>query len=92
MRSDRARLGTSHHIPTGDGRPFLPYVQIIANGKRMTDMLDDKLARVKTLIAKREEIDAELAEMFGVEPRKPRGRRPKSEQATLQDGDKGAAS
>lgn len=37
-------------------------------------MLDERIARVKTLIAKRDEIDAELAQLLGVEPKKPRGR------------------
>ncbi|MGO8866410.1 MAG: hypothetical protein ACLQME_07920 [Alphaproteobacteria bacterium] len=37
-------------------------------------MLDERIARVKTLIAKREEIDAELAQLLGIEPKKPRGR------------------
>ena len=35
-------------------------------------MLDDRIARVKDLIAKREEIDAELSEMLGVEQKQQR--------------------
>jgi hypothetical protein len=31
--------------------------------------IDTQIARVKELIAKREEIDAELAGMFGIEPK-----------------------
>jgi hypothetical protein len=31
--------------------------------------IDTQIARVKELIAKREEIDAELASMLGIEPR-----------------------
>jgi hypothetical protein len=38
-------------------------------------MLETKLARVKELISKREEIDAELAELLGVEPRERKERR-----------------
>ena len=37
-------------------------------------MLEDRITRTKALLAKRDEIDAELAQLLGVEPRKPRGR------------------
>lgn len=37
-------------------------------------MIDDKIARVKALIKEREEIDAELAVIFGIAPQPRRGR------------------
>jgi hypothetical protein len=37
-------------------------------------MLDDRINQVKALILKREEIDTELAQLLGVEPRAKRGR------------------
>jgi hypothetical protein len=40
-------------------------------------MLDDKLARVKNLIAKREEIDAELSQLLGITEKTRRGRQPR---------------
>jgi hypothetical protein len=43
-------------------------------------MLDDKLARVKKLIAKREEIDAELSQLLGLTEKTRRGRQPKDDQ------------
>ncbi len=42
-------------------------------------MLDDKLTRLKVLIAKRDEIDSELSQLLGIEPKKPRGRTPKTD-------------
>ena len=47
-------------------------------------MIDEKIARVKTLIQKREEIDAELAEIFGLAERPKRGR-PRKEESTNGD-------
>ena len=44
-------------------------------------MLDDKLARVKKLIARREEIDAELSQLLGLTEKTKRGRQPKNDQA-----------
>lgn len=41
-------------------------------------MLDQKLARVKSLMEKRDEIDAELSQLLGIEPPKRRGRKPKA--------------
>ena len=41
-------------------------------------MLDQKLARVKALMEKREEIDEELSQLLGIEPPKKRGRKPKA--------------
>jgi hypothetical protein len=38
---------------------------------------DAKLARARDLIAKRDEIDAELAELPGAEPRRGRPRKPR---------------
>jgi hypothetical protein len=43
-------------------------------------MLDEKIARVRELLAKRDEIDAELALLLGVLPRKPRPRTRTTEQ------------
>ncbi len=40
-------------------------------------MLDDKLARIKRLIVKREEIDAELSQLLGITEKPRRGRPPK---------------
>jgi hypothetical protein len=37
-------------------------------------MIEEKIARVKTLIQKREEIDAELATLFGMTEQAKRGR------------------
>jgi hypothetical protein len=37
-------------------------------------MIEEKIARVKTLIQKREEIDAELASLFGMAEQSKRGR------------------
>jgi hypothetical protein len=42
-------------------------------------MLDDKLARVKKLIAKREEIDAELSQLLGITEKTRRGRESKGD-------------
>jgi hypothetical protein len=42
-------------------------------------MLDDKLARVKKLITKREEIDAELSELLGITEKTRRSRQPKGD-------------
>ena len=42
-------------------------------------MLDDRISKVKSLIARREAIDAELASLLGIQPKKPRGRPPKPE-------------
>jgi hypothetical protein len=42
-------------------------------------MLDDKLARVKKLISKREEIDAELSQLLGISEKTKRGRQPKGD-------------
>lgn len=42
-------------------------------------MIDEKIARVKALIQKREEIDAELAAIFGMSAPSKRGR-PRKEQ------------
>ncbi len=48
-------------------------------------MIDEKIARVKALIQKREEIDAELAALFGgAEP--PRRGRPRKEPASRDGG------
>jgi hypothetical protein len=44
-------------------------------------VLDEKIARVKELIEKRETIDAELAQLLGIEAKKPRGRPRKEEQS-----------
>lgn len=52
------------------------------NGDRM---LDDRISKVKSLIAQREAIDAELASLLGVQPKKPRGRPPKIEAPTHQE-------
>jgi hypothetical protein len=43
-------------------------------------MLDEKITRVRELAAKRDEIDAELALLLGVLPRKPRARARTTEQ------------
>jgi hypothetical protein len=43
-------------------------------------VIDDKIARVKALILKREEIDAELSALFGITPAK-RGRPRKDDTA-----------
>ena len=43
-------------------------------------MLDEKLVRLKALIAKRDEIDLELSQLLGIEPKKPRGRTPRTDQ------------
>jgi hypothetical protein len=45
-------------------------------------MLDDKLARIKKLIARREEIDTELSELLGISEKTRRGRQPKNGQST----------
>jgi len=37
-------------------------------------LLEDRIARLKQLIAKRDQIDAELAQFLGVEAKKPRSR------------------
>jgi hypothetical protein len=42
-------------------------------------MLDDKLARVKKLIAKREEIDAALSQLLGLTEKTRRGRQPRDD-------------
>ena len=42
-------------------------------------MLDDKLARIKKLIAKREEVDAELSQLLGITEKTRRGRQPKDD-------------
>jgi hypothetical protein len=42
-------------------------------------MLDDKLARIKKLIAKREEVDAELSELLGITEKTRRGKHPKEQ-------------
>ncbi len=42
-------------------------------------MLEDRISKVKSLIARREAIDTELASLLGVQPKKPRGRPPKPE-------------
>ncbi len=39
-------------------------------------MLDDRITRVKTLIAQRDAIDTELSELLGVTPKVKRGRPP----------------
>jgi hypothetical protein len=49
-------------------------------------MIDDKIARVKTLIQKRDEIDAELASIFGG-PELPRRGRPRTKTAGPADGE-----
>jgi hypothetical protein len=46
-------------------------------------MLEDRISRLRSLIAKRDEIDAELALLLGVQPKKPRGRPPKSYTSSL---------
>lgn len=43
-------------------------------------MLEDRIQRVKGLIAKREEIDAELSQLLGVADKPRRGRPPKAEE------------
>jgi hypothetical protein len=40
-------------------------------------LLDDKLARIKKLIAKREQIDAELSGLLGITEKSRRGRQTK---------------
>ena len=40
-------------------------------------MLDERITRVKELISQREEIDAELAGLFGFEPRQTETRSPR---------------
>lgn len=42
-------------------------------------MLEDRTSKLKSLMARREAIDAELASLLGVQPTKPRGRPPKPE-------------
>ena len=46
-------------------------------------MLDDKIARVKKLIEKREEIDAELSQLLGLAEKPRRGRPPKDDATTV---------
>ena len=53
-------------------------------------MLEDRISKVKSLIARREAIDAELALLLGVQPKKPRGRPPKPDQPTDQELEPGA--
>jgi hypothetical protein len=53
-------------------------------------MLEDRISKLKTLIAKRDEIDAELALLLGVQPKKPRGRPPKPDQPADQELEPGA--
>jgi hypothetical protein len=54
-------------------------------------MVDDKIARVKALIQKREEIDAELAALFGGEASR-RGRPRKDPAGRAGNGDATASS
>lgn len=54
-------------------------------------MLEEKIARVKVLIEKREEIEAELASIFGGAEVAKRGR-PRKELAGHADGANGSAS
>ena len=42
---------------------------------------DAKLARARDLIAKRDEIDSELSELLGAEPRRGRPRKPRLAEA-----------
>ena len=44
-------------------------------------MIEEKIARVKTLIEQREKIDAELASLFGISEQAKRGR-PRKEQGS----------
>jgi hypothetical protein len=48
-------------------RRSLMYLSLIKEGNVMD--IDDKIIRVKTLIDQREEIDAELAALFGISVR-----------------------
>jgi hypothetical protein len=44
-------------------------------------VLDDKLARIKKLIAKREQIDAELSVLLGITEKTRRGRQSKEDES-----------
>lgn len=55
-------------------------------------MIDDKIARVKKLISQREEIDAELATIFGIVQQQRRGRPRKDAAANGSESDTSTAS
>ena len=60
----------SHALTKSSVEPRIAFICDSANGEAA--LLEDKIARLKELLAKREEIDAELALLLGMEPRKPR--------------------